>query len=113
MDQEIQQTPQQPAPTIEHSHTGMYLAVGLSLAAVAGLLFVVLILPKYQVTSKIQPAAELQTQSTTQNEVQQVSPLPITNKQNLDSATQTLDTTDVTQIDAGIDQNTQDTSSFK
>jgi hypothetical protein len=110
-------------PTMqEHNHKGLYTTIFLSLGAAAILLVVVLAMmtkhptmtqPQEQ-TMQYQPTqtAEEQIQQSVQHQIQQVTPQPITTKQNLDSAVQTLDSTDITQISTGLNQNSQDISSF-
>ncbi len=113
-------------PTIqEHSHTGLYTTVTLSLATAAILMIVVLSMltkkpipyqPQTQ-TLQYQPQenqtqAQMQQPSSVQTQVQQLTPMPIQTPQNLQAIAQTLDSTNMTQITTGLDQNSQDTSSF-
>lgn len=104
-------------PTPEHSHFGLYTVIALLIGATAILGGIVV----YSLTGKSQQVAPMQqvmqpqpaTQSASvASQMQQVTPEPIATKQNLDTAMQTLNGTDMTQINAGLTQNTQDTSSF-
>ena len=110
-------------PMQDHSHTGLYATVALSLSAAAILLVIVFaMLAKkpipYQpqtTTLQYQPQdnqTTTQQPASIQTQVQQVTPMPIQTQQNLQAIAQTLDSTSMTQITAGLDQNSQDTSSF-
>ncbi len=104
----------------EHSHTGLYTTIALSLGAAALLLVIVLAMlikkpttpslptQTYQITQQ-----DLRTQpSSIQNEVQQVTPTPVQSKQDLQTLAQQLDTANMAQVTTSLDQNSQDTSSF-
>ena len=119
--QAVSQPAQQPPvpPTPEHSHFGLYTVIALLVGATAILGGIVIVMTTGKSQSIQQPSSQvMQTQqpatqsASVASQMQQVTPEPITSKQSLDTAMQTLNGTDMTQINAGLAQNSQDTSSF-
>lgn len=111
--------PSSSAPIPEHSHHTLYSALVISLCTTAVLLAVVVVLiyhPLPSLTSPVLSSPPSQTSpppvSSVQSQVQQVTPQPINSRQNLDQAAQTLDATDLSQISTGLNQNSQNTSTF-
>ena|SRR5579859_1779205 len=109
-----------PSSSSDHSHTGLYTTIALSLGAAAVLLVVVLamlikkpVVPQYPTqTYQVTPQDMQTAQSSIQNQVQQVTPTPIQNKQGLQALAQQLDTANMAQVTTSLNQNSQDTSSF-
>lgn len=111
-----------------HSHTSLYSAVLVSLGA-AGILFVLVIILIVKTQMMQTPQGSLSQSSSSQMTVQptpipseqaiaqqlaQPTPTPVViqSVQGLSSIAQTLDSTDLTQISSGLDQNSQDLSGF-
>lgn len=123
--QQAQATQAQPMPqpsvssTPEHSHFGLYTVIALLVGATAILGGIVIVMTTGKSQSIQQPSSQvMQTQqpatqsASVASQMQQVTPEPIASKQSLDTAMQTLNGTDMMQINAGLAQNSQDTSSF-
>lgn len=101
----------------DHSHKWHYTAIVFFGGVTAILLIVVaLLLSKYshfqRQVYQTPMSQSTQQQSTVQAQVQQVSPEPINSNSDLNTALQTLDTTDTSQVNSGLNQNSQDSSSF-
>lgn len=117
MQQSNQQIPEQ-------NYSRLYIAIAFSLGAGIILLSVVFVLlPKRPRISRIteqtslpyqsqNTAMQQSSQSSLQKQLQQVTPVPIQNKQGLQAIAQTLDQASTTQITTALDQNSQDTSNF-
>lgn len=102
-----------------HSHKKYHASIGLSLGAAVLLLVVVTVMiisdqsaseqspntPEQNTTAQA-PASDIETQ------MQQVTPEPINSKQDLDKASQTLDSTDMNQVSTGLNQNNQAAATF-
>lgn len=104
----------------QHSHTALYVSLGLLLVIV--LLLLMVIAGTHKNTSSVvyrpsQVASPLQEQAsagqTHQQELQQsVTPVPIETKQDLTTQQNVLDNTDMTVISSGLDQNSAAASQF-
>lgn len=103
----------------EHDHKGLYTTIALSLGAAAVLLVIVLsvlvkkpVIPQQQTQTYQVTQQDLQQPSSIQNQVEQVTPTPVQNKQGLEALAQQLDASTMTQVTTSLDQNSQQTSSF-
>ncbi|MEK7558934.1 MAG: hypothetical protein AAB521_01360 [Patescibacteria group bacterium] len=115
-EQEVQVSPQ--AST--HSHKVLYASLGLLLGSVVMLLVVV---GMYYSKNKNSKSASEQNKTEAQavpsedqgfqaQMVESDDSAPITTKQELDTQLKTLDSTDTTAVEEGLDQNSQDASQF-
>lgn len=115
---QVVQTSQADAEKSKHSHKVLYTSLSLLLGTVVLLLFVVgtMILGSVK-NSTVQPQGKISesttsTASAVQNTKQAVTPVPITTKQDLTTQQNALDSADMTEITAGLDQNSKDASQF-
>lgn len=115
---QVVQTSQADAEKGKHSHKVLYTSLSLLLGTVVLLLFVVgtMILGSVK-NSTVQPQGKISesttsTASAVQNTKQAVTPVPITTKQDLTTQQNALDSADMTEITAGLDQNSKDASQF-
>ncbi|HET9946475.1 MAG TPA: hypothetical protein VFQ63_00220 [Patescibacteria group bacterium] len=102
-----------------HDHALLYTAIGMSVGSIAILIVVAVSLlvkrplsPTSQALLPSQNTAVQNQVTSVKKQVQQVTPVPIQSKQDLQAIAQKLDATSLTQISSGLNQNTQDLSNF-
>src|SRR5258705_10452878 len=103
MENEIKQQPVAITPADAHSHKKLYATIAASLGAAVILMGIVVIM--IMKNSSMQSGETLQNQANLElaptpepvnSQMQSVTPVPVTNKSNLDDVSKTLDSTDTT-----------------